>query len=90
MKDVERVRATLVHTFRHALQRSRYLVSGIEDANEIIAKLSGESGDSVLAIVVDTVLLELGHATKLDALDPNCSATRRAVTRKVAPRGATV
>jgi len=80
MKQVERVRAVLVSTFRHALQRTRYLVAPIDGANEVIAKLSGETGDNVLAAVVDCALLELGHVTVTDVLDPN-SATARAVRR---------
>jgi hypothetical protein len=78
MKSVEKVRGVLIATFRHALHRTRYLVANIDGGNDIIEQLVGSRGDDVLAEIVDCAMLQLGHVSATDVLDPN-SPTKRAV-----------
>lgn len=80
MKNVERVRAILVHTLDYALKRVRYLVSPLDNGTEIADKLKGPDGARIVARLVDDALLELGHVTVTEAEQPN-SATARAVRK---------
>lgn len=88
MKNAEHVRKVFASVFGFAMQRARYLVSSLDNGAEISDQLRGNAGERMLAQLVDTALLELGHVTQLDSLDQNSSATVREVRKgRIGPRG---
>jgi len=87
LKRVELIRNRILRGMQGELVRLRNFISSAGENEEAVELLRGESGDTILVLMTDALMRELGHvkhsgpAGDTEDGDSN-SLTRRAVSRQ--------
>jgi hypothetical protein len=79
MKNIELIRQRVAAIQQREFVRLRAWLSMMGENNEVIARMEGRDGEHRLARIVECVMAELGHQTKVPA-DRRGSRARRAVS----------
>lgn len=80
LKQVELIRQRVLRGMQGELVRLRVFIASAGENEEAVEILRGKSGDTVLAVLTDTLMRELGHGTELDATNSRSKARRLAGT----------
>ena len=78
LKKVELVRQRILRGMQGELVRFRSWLASAGENEEAVEVLRGESGDTILALMTDTLMRELGHGTELEATDSHSKVARKA------------
>lgn len=78
MHQVELVRSYIARKMEFSLNATRSFISSLPGNAPIVEMLRGKSGEHIHAVMVETLMSELGTPSSLD-VDDGHSKTRRAV-----------
>jgi len=87
LKKVELIRSRILRGMLGELVRIRNFISTAGENEEAVELLRGESGDTILALMTDTLMRELGQVPQLSRGDDveegsSSTTTRRAMARQ--------